>query len=59
MQKEKVQQLLDASPDDIDMDAFMEKVYLLRKIELGELQVEAGELISHKNAKKRLEKWLT
>ncbi len=58
MQKEKVQQVLDALPDDIDVDAFMEKVYLLRKIELGEQQIALGKVVSHAEAKNRLEKWL-
>ena len=58
MQKEKVQQVLDAFPEDIDVDAFMEKVYLLRKIEIGEQHVAMGKCVSHEDAKKRLEKWL-
>ena len=58
MQKAKVQQVLDASPDDVDLDAFIEKVYLLRKIEIGEEQVASGKCVSHDDAKKRLEKWL-
>jgi len=59
MQKEKVQQVLDAFPDDVDIDVFMEKVYLLRKIEIGEQQISLGKIISHADAKNRLEKWLT
>lgn len=58
MQKEKVQQLLDTFPEDVDVDAFLEKVYLLRKIETGEQQIKAGEVVSHEEAKKRLDKWL-
>jgi hypothetical protein len=58
MQKQRVQHLLDAFPDDVNVDEFPEKVYLLEKIEIGERQIEAGETISHEDAKKRLEKWL-
>ena len=58
MQKATVQQALDAFPDDFDLDVFLEKIYLLRKIEIGEQQVASGKLIPHEDAKKRLEKWL-
>jgi len=58
MQKARVQQALDASPDDFELDAFMEKVYLLRKIEIGEEQISSGKCVPHEDAKKRLEKWL-
>lgn len=58
MQKVKVQRVLDAFPDDFDLDAFIEKVYLLRKIEIGEQQISSGKCVPHEDAKKRLEKWL-
>jgi len=58
MQKAIVQQALDAFTEEVDVDEFFEKIYLLRKIELGEQQISAGELISHEDVKKRLEKWL-
>ena len=58
MEKEKVQQVLDTFPNDVDIDAFLEKVYLQRKIETGEKQIKAGEVVPHEEAKKRLDKWL-
>jgi predicted transcriptional regulator len=58
MQKQRVQQVLDAFPEDVNVDEFLEKVYLLQKIEAGERQIEAGETVSHEDAKKRLKKWL-
>lgn len=58
MQKQTVQQLLDAFPDEVNVDAFLERVYLLQKIELGESQIRSGQTVSHEEAKKRLEKWL-
>jgi len=57
--KRKIQQVLDTFSENVDADAFLEKVYLLQKIELGERQIESDELVSHEDAKKRLEKWLT
>jgi predicted transcriptional regulator len=58
MQKQRVQQLLDSFPDDVNVDAFLERVYLLEKIEAGERQIEAGDTVSHEEAKQRLQKWL-
>lgn len=54
MQKEKVLQVLDTFQDDVDLDSFLEKVYLFEKIEVGEKQITAGEVTSHEDAKKRL-----
>ena len=58
MQKEKVQQVLDTFSDEVDVDAFLEKVYLFQKIDEGEAQIEAGDVVSHEDAKRRLERWL-
>ncbi len=58
MQREKVRQVLDDLPEDVDVDALIERLYLLEKIELGEGQLAGGEGIPHEEAKKRLEKWL-
>ena len=45
-------------PEEVDVDALVEKLYLLEKIELGEQQLVRGEGVPHEEAKKRLEKWL-
>ena len=58
MEKEKVLQVLDSYADDVDLDSFLEKVYLMDKIETGEKQIAAGEVTSHEDAKQRLKKWL-
>ena len=58
MQKEKVQQVLDTFADEVDVDAFLEKGYLFRKIEAGEAQIAAGDVVAHEDAKERLQKWL-
>ena len=58
MEKAKIQQVVDELPEDVDVDALTEKLYLLEKIEIGERQIAAGQGIPHDEAKKRLEKWL-
>ena len=58
MHKEKIIQVIDAFPEDVDMDSLMEKLYLLDKIEQGEKQLAEGKGISHEDAKERLKTWL-
>ena len=59
MEKVKIQRVVEELPDEVDVDALMEKLYLLEKIEIGEKQIAAGQGIPHEEAKKRLKKWLT
>ena len=42
MLKEKVQQVVGKLPEDVDVDALVEKLSLLEKIELGERQLAEG-----------------
>jgi hypothetical protein len=58
MQKEKIKQVIDAFPEDVDMDALMSKLLLLEKIESGEKQIAEGKTVSHEEAKERLKTWL-
>ena len=58
MQKERIQQIVGDLPQDVDIDALVEKLYLLQKIEIGEKQLAEGRGISHEDVKKRLEPWL-
>jgi len=58
MQKEQIQHMLNQMPDSVDVDEFVEKLYLLSKIGLAEQQLTAGEGVPHEAAKKRLEPWL-
>jgi hypothetical protein len=58
MQKERIQQLVAALPEEVDIDVLVEKLYLLNKLEVAEKQLAEGGGISHEDAKKRLEPWL-
>ena len=58
MHKETVQEVLNSFPDEVDIDAFMERIYLQKKIEDGERDVSAGRTVSHNDAKQQLAKWL-
>jgi hypothetical protein len=58
VEKQKIEQVLSGLPEDVDVDRFIERLYLLEKIELAEQQIAEGKGISHEVAKKRLEPWL-
>ena len=58
MQKEKVRQILDGFPEEIDVDALMEKLYLLEKIETSERELANGEGIPDEEIEERLGQWL-
>jgi hypothetical protein len=58
MHKETLQQVVGELPEEVDVDALIERLCLLEKIELGEQQLARGEGIPHEEAKKRLEQWL-
>jgi len=56
--KERIQQVVAALPEEVDVDALVEKLYLLSKLEAAEKQLADGQGISHEDAKKRLAPWL-
>lgn len=58
MQKAKLQEVVATLPDEVDLETFIDKLYLLRKLELAEAQIAAGEVISHEDAKRELAQWL-
>ena len=58
MQKASLQSLLDAFPEEVDLDEFLEQALLQRKLELGEQQIASGEVVEHEQAKQRLARWL-
>lgn len=58
MEKARIQQVLDAMPEEVDVDALLEKLYLLNKLRIAEKELAEGRGISHEDAKKRLKPWL-
>ena len=45
--KEKVISVLKSLDDDVELDVVIDRLYLLRKIELGIAQADSGEVIEH------------
>ena len=58
MDKKKVQQLLSDEPDEIDVEAFAERLFLLDKLARAERQLADGQGIPHEQAKQKLAAWL-
>jgi hypothetical protein len=42
----------------VDLEAFIDKLYLLRKIEIAEAQIASGDVIDHEEVKRQLAQWL-
>jgi predicted transcriptional regulator len=57
-QRDKIERVLHSLPSETTIEDAMERIYILGKVERGIQQVEAGEILSHDEAKKKLQKWL-
>lgn len=44
-------------PDDVEFDEAMDRLLLMHKIQRGEAQADAGQVVTHEEAKRRMEKW--
>ncbi|MGA1795883.1 MAG: hypothetical protein ACMUIL_08475 [bacterium] len=54
----KLETLIKELPDPIDIEELMYRLYLLQKIETGEVAIMEGKTLSHDEAMKRLSrKW--
>ncbi len=58
MQKEKVLAVLQKLPEEIDVDALTERLYVLQKIDDAEKEIAAGKGIPQDEVRRRLTKWL-
>ncbi len=55
--KEAMLKIIQELPPDATVDDAMERLYLLGKIERGIAQADAGQTISHDEARRRLARW--
>ncbi len=58
MTKEKIIAVLSDTEDEVNLDEFTERLYVLEKIEKGRRELDEGKGIPHEEAKRRLAKWL-
>lgn len=55
--KHKVLKAIEEMPQDVTFSDVMERLYFLYKIDIGLKQVEAGDTMSHEQAKKQIKTW--
>lgn len=58
MTKEAVRNVLKKFPNEFTLEELMERLIVIEKIDEGLKDSEAGNLISHKDLKKDVKKWL-
>lgn len=57
-EKQRIIDLIQKLPDNVTKDDVMEALYFQDVIDQGLADADAGRLVSHEEAKKRLAKWL-
>lgn len=57
-EKERILELIQKLPDDVTKDDVMEALHFESIIDQGLADIDAGRVVSHEEAKKRLAKWL-
>lgn len=57
--KEIVEEILEQLPDDTTLEEVQYRLFVRQKIEQGLADVEAGKVVSHEEAKQRMQKWLS
>ena len=55
--KEEVIRLIQSLPDDCTLEQIQYQLYLREKVQEGLSDVEAGRVVSHKEAKRRIAEW--
>ncbi|MEX2138115.1 MAG: hypothetical protein WD894_02555 [Pirellulales bacterium] len=58
MDKSRLKDVVATLPDEVDLEAFIDKLYLLRKIEIAEGQIAAGDVVAHEEVKRQFAQWL-
>lgn len=56
--KEKILKTINELPEKASIEDAMERLYILYKVEKGLKQADEGKVITHEDAKTRLNKWL-
>jgi predicted transcriptional regulator len=56
--KQKVIEMSNNLPDEVDYDEIMAEIYFRRKVDKSLKQIDEGKIVSHEDAKQRLAKWI-
>ena len=57
--KEIVEEILEQLPDNTTLEEVQYRLFVRQKIEQGLADVDAGNVVSHEEAKQRMQKWLS
>jgi predicted transcriptional regulator len=55
--KEQVQKILEVLPDNASLEDIQYHIYVRQKVEQGLADIEAGRVITHEEAMRRLDQW--
>jgi predicted transcriptional regulator len=55
--KEQVQRILEVLPDDASLEDIQYHIYVRQKVDQGLADADAGRVVSHEEAMRRLDKW--
>ena len=55
--KEQVQRILEGLPDDASLEDIQYHIYVRQKVDQGLADGDAGRVVSHEDAMRRLDKW--
>ena len=58
MKKNQIEHVVAELPENVNVDALIERLHLLDKIDQAEEQLARGEGITHEGAVQRLDRWL-
>ena len=58
MEIARIQEVVNALPDKVDMDELIERLYLLKRLELAEEELAAGNIPEHEEVERRFAPWL-
>ena len=54
--KEQALRVIEQLPSDTTLDEVMERLYFMHKVERGLQQIDAGQVVSHDEARRRLKR---
>ena len=57
MKKQDIINLMQDMPDEIDVEQLMYRLYVIRKIELSEASITAGDVLTEEEVDQQIESW--
>ena len=58
MERSRLEQVVATMPSEVYVEAFVDRLLLLHKLDIAESQISAGDVITHDVVKRQLAQWL-